>query len=101
MTATHPNAHRLDALNTAIEAREAEDRAIHDGEGLDLRTLGVEAMRRGYMGFTVLLTGNRSKGLPYVACFLTFQGRAIENTFSEYATPEAALSALLSQSLAR
>lgn len=88
----------LAEFNERVLAREAEDRAVHTGEGFDIRTLAVETMRRGYMGFTVLLTGNKSKGLPYVAAFLTYQGRTIENTFSEYATPDAALAALLSQS---
>lgn len=102
MTATlTPNASRLQSLDARIREREAEDRAVHTGEQFDIRELAVETMRRGYMGFTVLLTGNKAKGLPYVACFLTFRGTAIENTFSEYATPDAALAALLSQSRAK
>lgn len=95
----------LDRIATAcgntIAAIEDEHRAVHTGENFDARELAVETMRRGYIGFTVLLTGNAKKGLPYVACFLTRQGRCIENTFSEYATPEAALSALLAASRAK
>lgn len=91
----------LDRINTAVSAREAEDQAEHTGEHFDIRELGVEAMRRGFLGFTVLLTGSRKRGLPYVACFLSFAGKPVENTFSEYATPDAALAALLSQSRAK
>lgn len=95
----------LDRIATAcgntIAAIEDEHRAIHTGENFDIRELAVETMRRGYIGFTVLLTGNTGNGLPFVACFLTRNGRCIENTFSEYATPDAALAALLASSRAK
>lgn len=91
----------LDRINTAVSAREAEDRAERTGEHFDIRELAVETMRRGYMAFAVLLTGSRKRGLPYAACFLTYAGQPVENLFSEYATPDAALAALLSQSRAK
>lgn len=85
---------------TMTASRHAEIEAA-PAEACDLAALALETKRRGYMAFAVLLTGSERAGLPYVACFLTKQGRAIENTFSEYATPDAALSALLSQSRKR
>lgn len=100
-TMTHPNASRLDQLDRAITAREDEERAVHTGEHFDIRELAVETMRRKYMGYMVLLTGDASRGLPFVGAFIDFRGKTVETTFSEYATPEAALSALLATSRAK
>ncbi len=99
MLATAPNATRLRDLDSRLRQREAEDRAMHTGERLDLRELGVETMRRGFFGFTVV----RGLQLPYAATFTDFNGGIVvgETTFSEYATPDAALAALLSQSRAK
>lgn len=101
-TLTHPNADRLAAVDQAIRQREDEERAVHTGNGLDLVALTEEAKRRGFMGPAVIRSG-LTRGLPYVATFVNRQGQIVpcETTFSEYATPEAALSALLATSRAK
>lgn len=101
-TIDHPNAARLRDLDTALRHREDEERAIHDGQPCDMTALCDEAKRRGFMG-PVLIRSGLTRGLPYVASFIDRTGCYLpgETTFSEYATPEAALSALLSTSRAK
>lgn len=85
---------------TTLDRITAEEQAIHHNQPFDLRELAVEVMRRGLMGATILVnTGDR--GLPYAACFLNHSGHAVDHTYSQYTTPEAAFESLLAQSRAK
>ena len=90
---------RLRDLGEAIQRREDEERAVHEGQPCDLAALLEEAKRRGFNGFCVL----PNFGPMCVATFISREGKilTLETTYSAYATPEGALSALLATSRAK